>query len=317
MRVLVTGATGFVGRAVLPKLSQEGHHARILLRPSAKSPRLPRGLPVEAAVSSLADERGLRAALLGVDSLIHLAGGEGEGSRAELAVSDADGTARLVAAAAEAGIRRLIFLSHLGVDRASAFPVLQAKALGEAAVRQGRVPFTILRSAIAFGPDDDWTTSMAMTLSLSPGIYLIPGADTTTLQPIWVEDLATALVWALDEPALVGRTYEIGGPEYLTWREILGLVMRETGVRRVLAGSPAPVVRALIRVGEMLLRRPPFTPFLVDYLAANRVASLETLPRAFGLQPARMEAQLEYLRGRRWGLVWLQRQLRREAGEHG
>lgn len=268
-------------------------------------------------MSSLSDERGLRAALLGVEALIHLAGGEGEGSRAELGVSDAEGTARLVKAAEEGGTRRILFLSHLGVDRASAFPVLQAKALGEEAVRRGGVPYTILRSALAFGPEDGWTTSIAMTLALSPGIYLVPGGGTTTLQPIWIDDLATAIVWALDEPALAGRTYEIGGPEYLSWRDIVGLIMRETKIHRGLASAPTPVVRALIRLGEMILRRPTFTPFLIDYLAANRVASLETLPRAFGLQPARMESHLEYLRGRRWGLEWLRGQFLPEASQHG
>lgn len=317
MRVLVTGATGFVGRAVLPRLPHTGHQVRILLRPSVASPRLPMSLAVEAAVSSLNDDRGLRAALLEVDAVLHLAGGEVDGIRADPLASDAGGTASLVAAADEAGVRRMVFLSQLGADRASAYPVLRAKAIGEEAIRRSRIPFTILRSGIAFGAEDGWTTSLATTLAVSPGLYLLPGGGATRLQPIWIEDLATALVWSLDEPGFIGQTYEIGGPEYLTWREIVVLVMNAICARRFLAAVPSPVVRSLIRLGELTLRRAPFTPALVDYLAANRVASLETLPRAFGLQPARMETRLDYLRGRRWGREWFRRQTSSQDDGHG
>jgi uncharacterized protein YbjT (DUF2867 family) len=309
VRVLVTGATGFVGRAVLAQLSRAGHGTRILLRPAASSPQLPRGVPVEVALSSLADERGLRAALVGMDAIIHLAGGEGEGSRADLAQSDAGGTLQLAESAEAAGVRRMIFLSHLGADRASAYPVLRAKAEAEEAIRNSRVPHTIVRSAIVFGEDDHWTTSIAMTLALSPGLYFVPGDGRTSLQPLHVDDLAVAILWSLEEPALVGRTYEIGGPEYLTWREVVTLVMQRARVPRVLVGISPPLLRAWVRFGEIILPRPPFTPFLLDYLAASRTASLETLPRAFGLQPARMESRLGYLERGGWGRSWFRRQI--------
>jgi NADH dehydrogenase len=308
VRVLVTGATGFIGRAVLPKLAQAGHQVRILLRPSPASPRLPSGIPVEVGLAGLTDARGLRAALIEVEAVLHLASGEGHGRRADLHQSDSEGTRTLVEAASEAGVRRLIFLSHLGADRSSAYPVLQAKAVGEEAVRRSSLPFTILRSAVVYGPDDRFTTSLAMTLSLAPVVFLLPGAGKTVLQPLWVEDLATAIAWALEENELIRQTYEVGGPEYLTLREIVELVMRATHLHRTLVEARPWAMRAVYRLGESLLPSPPFTLFWADYLAAGRTGPLDTLPRAFGLQPSRMEDRLDYLRRGRWAREWLFRQ---------
>jgi NADH dehydrogenase len=315
VRVLVTGATGFVGRAVLPKLTQAGHQARILLRPSPASPRLPRGVPVEVGLSSLNDPRGLRADLLEVEAIIHLASAEGQGSGADLMRHDAEATRTLIEAASGSGVRRILLLSHLGADRASAYPVLQAKALAEEAVRHGTLPYTIVRSAVVFGAEDRFTTSLAMTLALSPGIFLLPSGGRTPLQPLWIDDLATALVWALDEDALTGRTYEIGGPEYLTLRDVVELVMAACRIRRTLVEARPWLLRGLFRAGEAILPRPPFTPFWIDYLASSRTGALDTLPRAFGLVPSRMQDRLGYLRRRNWFGEWFRYQARREV-EH-
>ena len=120
--ILVTGSTGFVGRALLPRLAQTGHATRVLLRPSRHTPRLPKGIPVQVAISALDDERGLRTALVGVDTLIHLAGAEWHGQKGDLLGVDAQGTRALVEAAQAAGVSRLLYLSHLGADRASTPP---------------------------------------------------------------------------------------------------------------------------------------------------------------------------------------------------
>jgi NADH dehydrogenase len=228
-------------------------------------------------------------------------------------MADADAARTLVEAAGESSVRRILLLSHLGADRASAYPVLQAKAMAEDAIRRGGVPHTIIRSAIAYGPEDRFTTSLATTLALSPGLFFLPSGGATPLQPLWVEDLATALVWALDEDGLVGRTYEVGGPEVLSLREVVELVMTEARLRRMLVEARPWAVRGLVRLGEGLLPRPPFTTYWIDYLAAGRTAALDTLPRAFGLQPSRMQDKLDYLRGGGWAKEWFRRQARRDG----
>ena len=118
--ILVTGATGFIGRALVRHLSQAGQQVRVLLRPSPQSPRIPQGVPVEVAVVSLNDERGVRAALRGVDQVYHLASATSQGRRGNLLTTDIEGTRNLAYASRDAGIGRLIFLSHIGADRALA-----------------------------------------------------------------------------------------------------------------------------------------------------------------------------------------------------
>jgi NADH dehydrogenase len=142
---------------------------------------------------------------------------------------------------------------------------------------------------------------MAMTLAVSPLVYWIPGDGRSLLQPLWVEDLVAAIAWSLEEDAMVGQTYEIGGPEYLSYLEVLQMVMRASRTRRMTASLRPPYLRLWLRLGEILLPRPPITAFWVDYLAVHRTAELSTLPRAFGLQPSRMENRLDYLARRPWG----------------
>ena len=127
--ILVTGGTGFIGKALVRNLVESGHSVRILIRPSPRSPDLPFGVGVEVAVSSLSDERGLRAAMVGVDTIYHLAGVERRGAYANLMNVDIAGTQKIVTAASDARVKRILFTSHLGADRASAYPVLKAKAI--------------------------------------------------------------------------------------------------------------------------------------------------------------------------------------------
>jgi NADH dehydrogenase len=299
-RILVTGGTGFIGQALVRHLADAGHRVRLLLRPSRQSPNLPRSLPVEVAVSSLSDERSLRAAMVGVDVVYHLAGAEWRGVYASLMEIDIQGTRNVVASAADAGVSRLFFVSHLGADRASAYPVLKAKAIAEEYIRRSGIDYTILRTAIVFGNHDGFTTGLAQLISTIPRFFFIPGDGKSLLQPLWVEDLATCMVWALDDPATNNQMYEIGGPEYLTFNEIVNTVLDELGLRRRLIHLRQPYLRALTVFVENLFPALPVSVYWLDYLATNRASNLDSIPRFFNLMPSRFSQRLAYLGGREW-----------------
>jgi len=298
--ILVTGGTGFIGQALIRHLVEVGHEVRTLIRPSSKSPNLPRGVPVDVTVSSLSDERGLRAAMVGVDTIFHLASVERQGARADLQTIDNQGTRNVVEAAKDASIDRIYFLSHLGADRASAYPVLKTKAIGEEYVRRSGIDYTILRTALVFGANDGFTTGLAQILSSTPLFFLMPGDGKVLIQPLWVEDLATCLVWSLDDPETRNRTLEVGGPEYLSLTQVVKEVMDEIRARRLIIHIPSLYLRWLTVTLDTVFPRLPATVFWLDYLATNRTTALDTMPRVFNLMPSRLSQRLAYLREQNW-----------------
>src|SRR5574340_1077673 len=209
--ILVTGGTGFIGRSLVRQLIASGQEVRTLLRPSKTSPKLPRGMPVEAAVCSLMDERGLRAALRGVDVVYHLAGSERHSAHARLQEVDIQGTQTLVNAAVEAGVQRIITVSHLGADRNSAYPVLKAKGLAEYAIVQSGLPYTIFRSGAVFGPGDQFTVGIARLLLAWPGPFLLPGEGDSLVQPLWIDDLTATLMIAMENLHWPTRPFRLAG----------------------------------------------------------------------------------------------------------
>jgi len=311
--ILVTGGTGFIGRALVRQLVETGHPVRMLLRPSPRSPDLPKGVPVEVAVCSLSDKRGLQAALRGSDMVYHLAGGESQGGRANLMAVDVEGTQNLAEAAADARVRRFFYISHLGADRGSGYPVFKAKGIAEEYIRRSGVPFTILRSSVVFGPRDHFTSGLALLLTAAPGFLPLPGKGQTLLQPLWVEDLVACLIWALDESKTVNQTYDVGGSEYLSLNQIAGIIMRATKKPRLLVYWSTPLLRALTVLVEFIFPRFPSSVFWLDYLAANRTCPVDAITRSFGLMPARFATHLGYLGGIKWTPLLLRRLFTRHA----
>jgi NADH dehydrogenase len=294
--IMVTGGTGFIGQALVKQLLALGKPVRILLRPSQSSPQLPKGMAVEVAVCSLNDERGLRAAMKDVDIVYHLAGSERKGSKAQLSDVDINGTRAISEIVSEAGVRQLIYLSHLGADRASAFAILKSKAIAEGFVSQSGVPYTIVRSGVAFGPGDQFTTSIAKLLKKAPGFIFLPGDGSNLVQPIWINDLVNCLAWVIEDKSLVNQTISIGGGEFFTFKEVVEIIKQTISVRKILLPLSPAYIRTLTLWLEQFSKDFPISIYWLDYFASNRTCSLDTLPRLFGIMPARFAYNLDYLK---------------------
>jgi len=294
--ILVTGGTGFVGKFLIRQLVESGHQVRTLLRPSPASPNLPRGVPVEVAVSSLKDERGLRSAMKDVDIIYHLVSAERKGSRGNLLDVDVEGTRVLSEVAARAGVERVFFLSHLGVDRYSAYPVLKAKAIAEHHLVSSGVNYTIFRTGLIFGPGDQFTTSLAQLIRMNPFVFLLPGDGSSRLQPVWIEDIVTCMTWALQDPETVNKTFTLGGLDHLSFRQTAEMVMQAVGKQRKFVQISPPMLRRIAVWVEH--NNPSFSmsTFWLDYLSADRICPVDSIPRDFGLMPARFHQQLDYLK---------------------
>lgn len=308
--ILVTGATGFIGQVLVRHLLDDGREVRVLLRPSSQTPGLPKGLPVEAALSNINDERSLRAAMTGVDTIYHLVGAEWRGVQADLTEVEIEGTKTLIQVAEEAGVQRVIYLSHLGADRASAYPVMKVKGIVEEFFRRSGMMHTILRSGLVFGPHDHFTTALAKLMAVYPLIFFIPSPGKALTQPLWVEDLATILTWLLDTSEMDNQTLEIGGPEYLSIQEVIEFVMNITGMNRSLVEIRPSYLRMVAVTLEYLYPSFPHSVYWLDYLANDRTCDLDSVSRQFGLLPARMANHLDYLKGVKWGKL-AQQDLRR------
>ncbi len=298
--ILVTGGTGFIGQALVRHLVAERRTVRILLRPSRASAKLPPGVPVEVAISNVNDERSLRGALMGVDTIFHLAGARWHGAPEALQEVEVEGAQTLMRTAKEAGVGRIIYASHLGADRASAYPVLKAKGIAEEHIRNSGLEYTILRTALIFGPHDHFTTEIAQLFYAFPFVFPTPGQGDALVQPLWVEDLVTCLAWSLDRADTINQTFELGGPEYVTIDDAVVEVMDAIGIARTLMSVRPSYMRIAGLFLEYLFPRLPVSVYWLDYLASNRTCPLDSVPRSFGLMPARFVKNLGYLSESNW-----------------
>ncbi len=293
-RLLITGATGFIGRAVCRELERRDYNLRLLLRPSRSIRGIPPGRH-EVAVASLSDPRSLRAALVGVETVVHLASAEGERRRRDLLATDVEGTALLAEQARLAGVKRILYLSHIGASRISAFPFLQAKGIVEQILIESGLSTCILRTSSVFGPEDSFTNVIALAASIMPVAFYVPQGQ-PLLQPLWIGDMVAAVAIALQEGIGFGEVLSVGGPEHLTIDEVVQTVLTAAGHPRLLARVWPPYLRLGAAVLDTLLPYSPLTPFWVDYLAVNRTCEANAMARFFGVRPARLAERLDYLR---------------------
>jgi NADH dehydrogenase len=309
--ILVTGATGFIGVALVERLLRDGLPVRVLHQPRSHEIPLPEE-QVEPVRGSIFDEESLHQAMTGVHTVIHLASAQWWGRRRQLEDVDVKGTRNVISAGRSARIGRLIVLSHLGASPSSAFALLRAKGQVEELVRASGLAYTVFRSGVVFGPGDSFVNGIALLLRANPLVFYQPGHGEGLLHPLYVKDLVEALVRSLEHLDTVDQVFGIGGPEYMTFNEMVRTVMRVTQAKRAIVSVPPYALRFTSRLLGQVFPYWPMTPQWLDMLASNRVASMSTLYDLFGMQTARFEDTiLTYMRGRRYAPELLRAMVRR------
>lgn len=291
--VAVVGATGFVGRHVVAELVSAGHRVIAVSRSGTRRPEWADA--VETRAADVATGRGLDAALAGAESVVHLAAIPRESRGRTFEEVNVRGTERTVESARGAGARRIVHLSVLGVTDDPKLAYLSSKWRGEQAVRSGGVDWVVLRPSLMFGPGDGFFNLVKVTLKWwSPGIVAIPGKGDARFQPLAVDDLAKAVTLCIADAARAGTVYELGGPDWWTYREIVDEVMRVTGMRRLKLGLPIPLISGLTSVTDRLLPVFPVSHDQISSLQRPNSTDLDAFERAFGFAPRPMD--LSYLR---------------------
>ncbi len=283
----VFGGAGMIGRRVSQLLARQDFVVRVcgrdVMRAKAMNTlgRPGQIVPLAADVTS---DGGVARALEGAQVAVNCVGI----LHGDFARIQAEGPARIGRLAAAAGVGRVVHISAIGADAASPSRYARTKAEGEAGLLAAFPDATILRPSIVFGPDDRFFGRFAQIAAISPIMPVIEGK--TRFQPVYVGDVAEAVMACLLDGATRGQVYELGGPRAWTFRELLGFILRETGRKRPLVDIPPGIARLQARIGE-LLPNPPLTRDQLLLLARDNVVGegAKTL-RDLGIVPKAVEA---------------------------
>jgi len=272
--VTVFGGSGFLGRNVVRALAKRGYRIRVAVRrPELAGHLQPLGRvgQIHAVQANLRYPASVGAAMRDSQVAINLVGILAEGGAQSFEAVQAKG-AETVASAASAAAARMVHVSAIGADENSPSGYARSKAAGEKAVLAAVPSATILRPSVVFGPEDQFTNRFAALARLSPALPLI-GGGVTRMQPVYVGDVATAVADAVDGKTKAGATYELGGPEVLTLREIMEVILAITERKRMLITLPF----GLAKLQALFLQFAPgalkLTPDQVALLRSDNVVS--------------------------------------------
>lgn len=304
--ITVFGASGFIGRYVVRALAKAGYRVRAATRrPHLAHELKPMGVvgQVQLVQANLRNPDSVARAVEGADGVINLVGILFEGGRQSFDSLQSEGAKLVAEKAAEAGIEHFVQISAIGADADSKSKYARTKALGEQAVRAAIPGATVLRPSIVFGTEDQFFNKFADMARFAPALPLIGGGK-TKFQPLWCADVAAAAVAALESDAARGKTYELGGPEVYTFKEVMEFILTTIRRKRILVPLPFPVASLMGLGGEISGMLPFVEPFLtrdqvkllkqdnIVGISGEEVGTLADL----GIEPETVEAVVpEYL----------------------
>jgi NADH dehydrogenase len=290
--ILVTGGTGFVGGHVVHALRAHELEVRCLVRDPAKAAKLS-SWGVELATGDITDPASIRTAVAGCDVVVHLVAIR-QGKEEEFERIMIEGTRELVAAAKDAGVRRFVLMSALGTgeDTKDLVPYFRGKWEMEQAVQASELEHVIFRPSFVFGRDGGILPTFRKLARLAPVTPII-GSGMQRIQPIWADDVGAYFAGSVDKPEAANRTFELGGPDAVTWDEFWARLKRVLGLRRPSVHVPVGLMKVNALVTERLPGNIPLTRDLLKMLEhGDNVVTNDDAVETFRLPLVPLDEQL-------------------------
>ncbi len=293
--IFIAGATGFVGGHLVNDLLSRGRKVRCLVRSERKEALLTaRG--AEVVRGEITSPETLRGVLGPDDFVVHLVGIIEEKEGATFRAVHVDGTANLVAEARRAGVKHFFYQSALGADGNSWSGYLKTKAEAEEIVKQSGLSYTIFRPSLIIGPWDGFTKKMLDLLRLSP-VIPIPGDGRAKFQPIYIKDWLECINRVIDAPSSYLSTYDIGGPEHLTYKEIVEAMAEAAGRKKPAFNVPMGLMKMSTLFLGAVMSSPPVTMDQLRLLESDNICDAGAIERNFGFVPVTLrEALKEFIK---------------------
>jgi uncharacterized protein YbjT (DUF2867 family) len=289
--ILITGGTGFVGTNLIRRMRKEGLPVRSLVRNPDKARAL-QDLGVELVQGDIADKASLEKAAAGVERVVHLVGIIQEARGATFRDVHVEGTRNVLEAAKKAGVRHFFHQSALGTRAGAMSAYHKTKWAAEELVRASAIPYTILRPSLIYGPGDLFTVRVTEMIKLSPVLPII-GPGTSKIQPIFIDDVVACIVKAVTSDAFLNKTYEIGGPEQLTYEAVFRAVSDALNIHRSSLHIPLAFMKPLAGIFETVLPKPPMTTDQLIMLQEDNVCGMQDIRDIFGIYPITFQEGLK------------------------
>ncbi|MFH1686190.1 MAG: complex I NDUFA9 subunit family protein [bacterium] len=294
MKVAITGASGFLGRHLVACLGREGHDVIALRhRRSASSWG---DISVRELPADVDDVLSLRQALVGVEAVVHLVGILTPTKTKTFEGTVVQGTRNLVAAATDAGVSRLVYISAMGTGPKAQSGYHQAKYLAELAIAASGIDYVILRPSVIYGDGDGFVSLLSRMIKRSPVLPYF-GSGRYQMQPVFIDDVTRSIARCLTDNRTIRQIIDIGGPEKLEYLQILDIITGILKRRRLKLRLPLVVGRAMAAVLEMFLKPAPLTRDQLIMMQAGNTGNIEKMRNILGVDPVGFQDGLaRYLR---------------------
>lgn len=286
--ILITGATGYIGRHLVTRLVEQGERPRCLVRDLKRAASILPAHKVELVQGATTQPSTLQAAVSGIDIIVHAAfitADHKQSAGNHYEETNVQGTAHLIKAAQQASVKRVVEISGLGTKPDKPGSYMQGRYLAERMLKESGLDWTIIQPSVLFGKGAPFIKGLADLIRTAPVVPLIGGGK-VMFQPISVDDVVTVIVKVLEDPERTkNKTYTIGGPDYYSFTQVIDELLRTMHKTRIKAYAPTPLVGIGAAVMEAVLPKPPLTKAAMTLFTFDNTTDLHSVERDFGFTP--------------------------------